>query len=48
MNGTTDELKVPDWHKWTVGAWRFTEDLGYRLCNCEDCSPDLVPILINP
>ena len=46
--GATGELKERAWHRWAVGAWQLTEDLGWRLCNCEYGSPDLVPILAKP
>ena len=46
--GTIGGLKALAWCRWTVGAWQLTEDLGWRLGNCEYCSPDLAPILTKP
>ena len=38
-------LKVPAWHRWTVGARQHSEGLGWRLATSEYCSPDLALIL---
>ena len=36
------------WTKGLVWAQKGTEEQGWRLGNCEECSPDLAPILTKP
>ena len=39
----TGGLKAPAWCRRALGAQQRTEDLGWRLGNCEECRSDLAP-----
>ena len=40
-NSTTGGLKESARHRRALGAQQETEELGWRLGNCKDCSPNL-------